>query len=231
MSKKISNFDSIEKNIDFAVELCQKKYSEDEIINILYGYDDIQKCIAIMNIDAIKTQEVANLLISHLTNQGGTVREAVAIKLELLFNNENNIKFFQSDYIVNTICDAIIDINPNISRLILTLINKIQNQELILKNISEKIKKYLDNILQSDVLQNHQINKFYFKIYWLLEALYVLNNIDIKPFEPLLDKISNLPEYTVREKTALIVNKYAVLRKLKDKLANDNNYYVKRVFS
>ena len=231
MSKKISNFDSIEKNIDFAVELCQKKYSEDEIINILYGYDDIQKCIAIMNIDVIKTQEVANLLISHLTNQGGTVREAVAIKLELLFNNENNIKFFQSDYIVNTICDAIIDINPNISRLILTLINKIQNQELILKNISEKIKKYLDNILQSDVLQNHQINKFYFKIYWLLEALYVLNNIDIKPFEPLLDKISNLPEYTVREKTALIVNKYPVLRKLKDKLSNDNNYYVKRVFN
>ena len=224
------DFSKIDKTIDLAVALCQKEFNDTEIVEVLNGSDDVQKCIAIMNIGNIKSQKLADLLVFHLTNHGGTVREAVAIKLDSLFDNDDNIRYFQTDYIVDTICDAIIDINPNISRIILGLLNKIDNKFLILKNIEEKINYSLQNILKSDVLQNHQINKFYFKIYWLLEALNKLENIDIVQFKPLLLKIAELPEYTVREKVAQLVKKYSELSDLKEKLVEDDNYYVKRIF-
>ena len=220
-----------EKTIDMAVSLCQKDFSVENIEYVLNGDDDVQKCIAIMNIDNIMSQKFADLLLFHLTNHGGTVREAVAIKLTSLFEKDENIKFFQSEYAVNTICDAIIDINPNISRLILDILNKIENKELIQENILNKINFCLENIFKSEILQNHQINKFYFKLYWLLEALYKIDNIKIEDFLESLSKIVELPEYTVREKVAQLVKKYGdELCSLKQKLLNDNNYYVKRIF-
>lgn len=222
-------FSNIDKTIDLAVALCQKEFSDNEIVEILNGDDDVKKCIAIMNIDNIKSQDMADLLVFHLTNHGGTVREATAIKFDSLLDNDDNLKYFQSEKIVATICDAIIDINPNISRIILGSINKIKNKTQILENIKEKILFSLDNIYKSDVLQNHQINKFYFKIYWLLEALYKLDDIDITCFYNLLEEIAHLPEYTVREKVAALVNKYDELNNLKNVLLNDENYYVKRV--
>ena len=118
-----------------------------------------------MNISEIPSQEFANLLVFHLTNQGGTVREAVSIKINDLLLNEVGIEFFQTDEIVEKISNGVVDINPNNSRLIIEILNKIENKALLLKLFDDKIRFCLSEIMQSDVLQNHQINKYYFKIY------------------------------------------------------------------
>lgn len=219
--------------IDKAVELCSVKYSNTEIESILNGSDDVKKCIAIMNIDEISTQSFANLLVFHLTNQGGTVREAVAIKINDLLSRDISVDYFQTDEIVEKISNGVIDINPNNSRLIIEILNKIENKSLLLKLFDEKIRFCLSEILQSDVLQNHQINKYYFKIYWLLEALAILEDFDISQYIDLLTQIADLPEYTVREKVAILVLKNKNLNCVQDliiKLKNDSNYYVKRIF-
>lgn len=233
MDKTLNDLQGEIATIDKAVELCSVKYSNEEIENILKGADDVKKCIAIMNISEIPSQEFANLLVFHLTNQGGTVREAVSIKINDLLLNEVGIEFFQTDEIVEKISNGVVDINPNNSRLIIEILNKIENKALLLKLFDDKIRFCLSEIMQSDVLQNHQINKYYFKIYWLLEALAILDNFDVSKYLDLLTKIADLPEYTVREKVAILVLKNKdseCVVELLNKLKNDSNYYVKRIF-
>ena len=234
MDKVLNDLQGEIATIDKAVELCSVKYTNVEIESILKGSDDVKKCIAIMNIDEISSQSFANLFIFHLTNQGGTVREAVSIKLNDLLSRNISVDYFQTDEIVEKISNGVIDINPNNSRLIIEILNKIENKSLLLKLFDEKIRFCLSEILQSDVLQNHQINKYYFKIYWLLEALAILNDFDISQHIDLLSQIADLPEYTVREKVAILVLKNKekdCVQNLITKLKNDTNYYVKRIFN
>ena len=234
MDKVLNDLQGEIATIDKAVELCSVKYTNLEIESILKGSDDVKKCIAIMNIEEISSQSFANLFIFHLPNQGGTVTEAVSNKLNDLLSRNISVDYFQTDEIVEKISNGVIDINPNNSRLIIEILNKIENKSLLLKLFDEKIRFCLSEILQSDVLQNHQINKYYFKIYWLLEALAILNDFDISQHIDLLSQIADLPEYTVREKVAILVLKNQekdCVQNLITKLKNDTNYYVKRIFN
>ncbi|MCD8023999.1 MAG: hypothetical protein LUE64_00505, partial [Candidatus Gastranaerophilales bacterium] len=82
---------------------------------------------------------------------------------------------------------------------------------------------YVENSLKSK--KNHAKNRLTFNLYWLLETISVLEgDFDIQ----ILTKTSSFIDYTIREKTALILSKMdnppiELLRKLK----NDKNIYVK----
>ena len=72
-----------------------------------------------------------------------------------------------------------------------------------------------------------------FKLYWCLEDLKLfIDIIDQNALFNILSRASEISEYTIREKTAIILSKLddKIFSPLKDKLASDENYYVREVF-
>ena len=85
MTDNIQILNDIEK----AAELCEKEYSHDEIISIMRTENDFEKQICILKLDTVISQEEVNLLVFQLTGHHGLIREAAAIKINELIQNEN----------------------------------------------------------------------------------------------------------------------------------------------
>ena len=70
-----------------------------------------------------------------------------------------------------------------------------------------------------------------FKLYWSLEALKIFaKDLSTETLYDILDKASQEREYTVREKAAQILSIVKPLKKydkIKARLVNDENYYVR----
>ena len=78
--------------------------------------------------------------------------------------------------------------------------------------------------------KKYVINKQLFKLYWCLEALgEFYDYADEKTLADITEKCANLKEYTIREKTAQIILKSNKFPQLKERLMNDENYYVRQV--
>ena len=110
---------------------------------------------------------------------------------------------------------------------------------LSLKYLELNISKYhLCHLFKKETgtsIIEYKINKQIFKIYWCLEALiYFYEFAKDEDLEKVLINCANLPEYTVREKCAKFLTKINLtpsLKELKTKLENDENYYVRNIFS
>ena len=113
--------DNIKELTKRACELCEKNFSYDELFEILKNGTDDEKQICILKIPSIKTQPDADLLLFHLTNQHGTVREAAAEKINELMKN-GCANFFQTDFAREKLLCAINDVNPNICRFIIEIL-------------------------------------------------------------------------------------------------------------
>ena len=78
------------------------------------------------------------------------------------------------------------------------------------------------------------INKQLFKLYWCLEDLKLfIDIIDKEILFGILSRTSDINEYTVREKAAIILHKIEDKKfmPLKEKLMSDENYYVREAFN
>lgn len=243
---KYNNFSNIiQTDIDNeaviqSYKLCKEDFNKASIMDILTKDNDDIKPIAIINLNSIDNKKEADFFLSYLTGQDGRIREAIShILCELKPDN-----YYTDDLSIKTLINGLLDINPNVVRNLIYFIEQseilkenlkgpiIQKTNEVLEELSKYIKEsspFIEN--QSKSTKNHAKNKLTFNLYWLLETISVLDVNNIKNLNEILTKTSNFLDYTIREKTALILSKMEnppieLLQKLKE----DENIYVKNKF-
>ena len=70
----------MQNDFNTALEYIEKTFSGKDFENIMHGEDDIKKAAAVLNLEKIENKNTAELLINHLTNQSGPLREGVVRK-------------------------------------------------------------------------------------------------------------------------------------------------------
>ncbi len=203
--------------------------------------DDLFRLIfEVLDVEEIKNQREADIIVNYLTNNPTPLREAVAYKLENLVMKYPD--YFKNEAALDKFLNAISDINPNVSRLMCSLI---ENNSFLSGMLTCKIIKKIEDLIQKiknyeiktgDFFQNkvknkknHTKNKLLFSLYWYLEALCYCNTSEYK--EKLLKILSytiNICDYTIREKTAKLLNKLENIPvEILQKAKCDQNFYVK----
>lgn len=228
--------DNLNENLNDVFELCNKTYDSDLIFNTLKSGSIVEKQTAVLNLTEIRSQNDAEILMENLTGIDGKVRQTVAYKILQLIPYYKD--YFHKTEFYEIFAKSIIDIDSNVCRLVIDSIQYLKDNEEFSKFIADKMKDIiyiaLDELKKiSFKSKKYTSNKQYFKIYWCLETLigfYTYLTDDV-----LFDLLSNcieLPEYTIREKCAIILKSVPdniIFRNLKDILANDENYYVRNV--
>jgi hypothetical protein len=226
-----------EEDFEIALKMRENEYSYNELISFLGSEKIVEKQIAILSLNELKSKEDALNLVSNLIGQDGKIREAVAFKLNELSKYKHHWPFFDDKRIFNLLLKGIMDINGNVCRNILNV--KWIEEETFGLYLSEKLPQRINNILEE--IENNDteskqyvISKRNFQLYWSLEALYKITDyIDVRKLKNTLFKTARFDDYTIREKTAKILSKidYREFEILKEQLKNDENYYVKSYFS
>ena len=215
-------------------------YSHNEIIeNLKSNSEDFIKIFSIINLEKTENIDEVELLFKHLTDHPTPIREAIALKLEEIYD-EN----FFNNFIKEQFLKAIIDINPNVCRAMCNIISRseflkeILLNELLFKtiNLLKEIKennKELGNFYEDaqKVRKNHAKNKKLFSLYWYLEVLSICterkSNSEVLE---IVKEVIKFNDYTIREKAAKILSgiENAPIDLLK--LAKiDQNFYVKNL--
>lgn len=227
---------NLENDFNTALELSNKNNSYETIIEQLKSNKIVEKQIAVLQLDELRSKNDAKILVSNLINQDGKIREVVAFKLNELSKNPDYFDFFCFDELYPTYLKGITDINGNICRQIVEFTNTLSKhnkfREYMCKNLPEQINTIWEEIEKLDLCaMQYVVSKRNFQLYWSLEALYnYATKIDANILNPILLKTGEFYDYTIREKTAKIVAKLdnSELNNLKEKLKNDENYYVRR---
>lgn len=233
LNKSCNTFDLY---FEEACKMSEKNFSHDEIMQMLKSGNIAQKQIAALKTDYIKNNEEAQILLSNLTGCDGKIREAVALTLNRILDGGQTRAIF-APISSNILAEAAIDINANICRLAIECAVKLKGYEDFKKNYTKRILEILntafdemDKFIFRD--KKYVINKQVFKIYWCLESLnYFYDAVDSCIIEEILEKSSKQKEYTIREKAAQIVFTSNMFPKLRQILSNDENYYVRNIFS
>lgn len=225
-------------NSDFniALELSEKDSDYESIILLLQSDKIVEKQIAVLKLNEIKSKEDAKILVSNLINQDGKIREVVAFKLTELSKNPKYFDFLCNNDLFPTYLKGITDINGNICRQVVEFTNTLAKndefREYFCINLPKQINSIWEEIEKLDLSSmQYVVSKRNFQLYWSLEALYnYATDIDANILNPILFKTGEFYDYTIREKTAKIVAKLdnSELNNLKEKLKNDENYYVRR---
>lgn len=207
------------------------KYNYDNLINLLSSEDIKEKHFAVLELEEIRSEQDAKLFVSNLVGQDGKIREAVAFKINEFLQNPDLFKLFTNEDNFAVFLQGIMDINGNVCRHICALRCEEFNQYLS-KNLPVEIDKILTRISEIEANEKqYVISKRNFQLYWCLEVLCnIINEVEFNKIKDILLKTGEFNDYTIREKTAKIVAKldnYELLE-LKEKLQNDENYYVKR---
>lgn len=228
-SENMSDAEKIVKLTEKACSFCSREFSYDELFAFLKNGSDDEKQICILKIPCVKNQKDADLLLSHLTNQHGTVREAVAEKINELMKKESG-SFFQTPYAMEKFLCAVNDVNPNICRMIIEILPFLCEKKDFLKSLYKKTQEVLN---EAEILnvrnRSHLYTKKIFNLYWCLEAISQIVESADEDLKSIVEKTYCSEEYTVREKTAKILKKINSVD-FKDylfSLENDENFYVR----
>lgn len=221
--------------IEKAAKLCEKSYTHTEIINMLKTENDFEKQICILKLEIINSQEEADLLVFQLTGHHGLIREAAAIKINEIILNGKYTNLFLNTYAIESLLKAVNDINPNICRLIcaalpVLLEHKLKEKNLFLNKLYKRFEDVFDELER--LKRSNMYTKKLFNLYWCLEALGSINPEISTELESVLDKSAGLRDYTIREKTAMVlsvmIDSSDKIERIKEKLKADENFYVKR---
>lgn len=227
--------DDLEQNFNLALKMTNNTYDYSALINFLSSEKIVEKQMAALSLFEIKSIEDAMILVSNLTGQDGKIREAVAYKINELAKNSEFRNYFNSEKTFSILLQGIMDINGNVCRQIVDLILPWNDfKKYLSAKLPEQIISILLNIekLTADEKQ-YVVSKRNFQLYWSLEALFdCVENVDIALLKEILLKTTDFEDYTIREKTAKILGKISdpSFDKLKKRLKNDSNYYVRRYF-
>lgn len=228
-----TNFEhNLEENFNKALELSNNEHSYESLISLLSSNKIADRQFAALELTKILSKNDAIKLVNNLFGQDGKIREAVAYKINELMHDENSRIYFLAEEIFEKLVFGIMDINGNVCRNIIeiTQIAEFKNYlaEKILPLIEETLKK-IDTLSEHE--KQYVISKRNFQLYWLLEALSkITDKISYEKIVKYLEKTAEFEDYTVREKTAKILSKYndVQTKHLKEKLLDDENYYVKK---
>ncbi len=229
----MNDYENIIKNTQKAYELCEAPFSHQELIDVIKTDNDLKKQICILRLKQINSQEEAELLLSNLTNHHGIIREAAAFKINEFLKNENFNVFFQKTEFLKTFLDAVIDMNPNICRLIIEVLPCIKAQEYFFNLLFERTLEVIHDAKTMNRRNRGYIySKKIFKLFWYLEAIAVMGYFkDQKAIQTIIENSYDFDDYTIREKCAKIISHAKIddkLSRYKDILLNDENYFVRR---
>jgi len=232
-----SYYETLDENFEQALNLYEKKYSHKELIELLKNGNIVQKQISALRLDGVNSQDDAGVLVGNLTGQDGKVREAVSMRICEFMNNPAMLDFFKNSAYYKVFLDAIIDINANICRNVISAIVKLKEDNIFIDvfcpELTDLTSGLLDKIEQFDFQEGkYKVNKEVFKLYWCLETIYELwDRVKFEDLKQIVLRSKNIQEYTIREKAAKILSRGFddfELIQAADELKNDSNYYVRR---
>ncbi len=232
-----SYYETLDENFTQALKLYEENYTHQELIELLKNGNIVQKQIAALRLEDITSIQDANILVENLTGQDGKIREAVSMRLNEFMSNEKYLPYFQVSNNYDVFLDAIIDINANICRNVISAITNLkENEEFCTQFCPNLIKlsfDLLDKIEEFDFQDGkYKVNKEVFKLYWCMETIFVFfDKINFADLKQIILRAKNINEYTIREKAAkILTNKFddIELSQAKIDLQNDTNYYVRR---
>ncbi len=219
-----------------ACNMVDKEFSHEQLINMLESGDISQKQLSALLLDTLNNKNDGKILINNLTGCDGKIREAVALKINRLLYEDSDIADFLNH--PEIFADATIDINANICRSVIDSVAILRKNEYFTRIYLNKIISFIneafseiDKFIYKD--KKYVINKQLFKLYWCLESLKLFTDeIAEDKLIDILKRATEENEYTIREKVAQIVilKNSDKFNELKNKLINDENYYVKNVF-
>ncbi len=230
-------YETLDKNFNAAVELVEKDLSQQELLDMLKNGNIVEKQLAALRIDSISSDNDAAVLINNLTGQDGKIREAVSMKINELMNNPKFLPFFENTQSYDIFLEAIIDINANICRNIISALSNLKSNATFCKYFTERLTQktlsLLDIIKDFDFQDGkYKVNKEVFKLYWCLETVYEFSNsMEFSALKEIILTAKNIDEYTIREKAAKILTKDlddSDLQNARLELKKDKNYYVRR---
>ncbi len=235
--EKLNNNPDNDLNIENAYKLSENTHSHAELCDMLKNGNIQEKQIAALKFDKVGNSDDAIALLNNLTGCDGKIREAVAYKINSLISHSQEARECFSEIAGETFAKATIDINANICRLIVNSARYLKCNKNFEKSYTSFIIKYtnealaeLDKFIFRD--KKYVINKQLFKLYWCLEALiYFFDSINENTLLQILTQCAAQQEYTIREKCAEIIMKSGKYYNLRQILENDDNYYVKHVFT
>lgn len=230
-------YNNLDENFEQACIMSEKNFSHQELIELLINGNIPQKQIAALKFDYVKTEEDAKILLKNLTGCDGKIREAVALRINQILTEDINARLIFYPISAEILADASIDINANICRLAVDSACLLKESKDFSTKYSSKLSNFaresldeLDKFIFRD--KKYTINKQLFKLYWCLEGIkYFYEFIDINELKQILTESAAQKEYTIREKTAQIVNLTNEFSELETTLKNDENYYVRECFN
>lgn len=232
-----SYYETLDENFTQALKLYEEEYSHAELIELLKSGNIVQKQIAALRLEGINSIQDADVLVANLTGQDGKIREAVSMRLNEFMSDEKYLPYFKVSNNYDTFLDAIIDINANICRNVISAITNLKNDtefcEQFCKNLAKLSFDLLDKIEQFDFQDGkYKVNKEVFKLYWCLETIYEFyDKMNFEDMKQIILRSKDVQEYTIREKAAKILTRNfedSELTQAKSELQNDRNYYVRR---
>lgn len=213
---------------------CLENKKHQEIIELLGSQDELKKQAAILNLKEIRSCDEASTFIYNLTGQSSLIREITAIKLNEFIKNEAFRHFFQSGNILEKLFVAIIDVNPTVCRNVIEILDKIDNKDFFVENIINNFFTAYEEVKGFKNCKSYEANKKIFKLYWYLEAVFVLINDFSKAdkFDGIIKIAAEFKDYTIREKAAKIIAQMDScsneIEQYKKMLQKDENIYVRR---
>lgn len=232
-------YETLDENFTQALNLYENDYTHEELISLLKDGNIVQKQISALRLDGVYSPEEAGILTANLTGQDGKIREVVSLRLNDFLSDSRFVDFFKSASNYDIFLDAVIDINANICRNVISAISNLKSDNVFCTNFCPKLVALtgdlLDKISKFDFQQGkYKVNKEVFKLYWCLETVYVFRNeINFADLKQIILMAKDIEEYTIREKAAKILTGIFCdneLENAKIQLQNDPNYYVRRFF-
>lgn len=217
-------------NFDECFKFFERDLSHEELYTGLRDGNIAQKQLSCVRIESCGNAEQAEILMDNLTGIDGKVRESVSFKLKTFIAIRPEL-FCRKDF-YEIFLDAIIDINGNICRNVISALEALTTErdfcEYFIKNIITRalaVTGTIENFEYKD--RKYVTNKEVFKLYWYLEVLSIFNELPAEKLFALLERTAKIEEYTIREKTARLLSKLPpeMAEKL-DGLNFDNNFYV-----
>ena len=228
-------YKDLDTNFELACKMSEQDFSHDELLKLLQNGNIPEKQIAALKLKTINNIEEANILMKNLTGCDGKIREAVALKINQILNQNNQSFYLFTRQESTPFADATIDINGNICRLVIDSVAILKQDKTFAKKYLEQILSFINetfNELDKFIFRDKKyvINKQLFKLYWCLEALKLfISDIPEEKLFTIMNKASEVSEYTIREKVAqiLIFVDSKKFLPIASKLQTDENYYVR----
>lgn len=237
MNDDLSYFTKIDEAIN-----CFSTLSNDELYSFLDNDDEVKKQIALLNINKISSNIMAEKIVFALTNHSSETREYCAFLINRLMKQKENQNYFSGEIVLQKFEKAIFDVNPKVCRKILEILPFYTDLDRLFLLMIANSFSLIEQLKEKNKDKNYQYNTKSFHLYWHIFAIGItLNNIFYQNHKDklilLIEQLANFNEYTLREKAAFLSNKMISfengdrLVEIIQKLQNDENFYVKETIN